>query len=221
MAQSKTTKKLFQMAYGLGASIVILGALFKILHWEIDLGIIVLNGGLLLAVGLIAEAIIFAIAAFEPVDDDLDWSIVYPELAGGVASAKANKAVVLDEEEASGMLSKKLDAMLKDAKVDAALMESLGTSIRGFEGAAKGMVPTAEAMSSTKKYSEEMALAAAQMESLNSLYKVQVESTARQAEVNEQVAHNAGRLKDQMEGLANNLSSLNGVYGNMLGAMKG
>jgi gliding motility-associated protein GldL len=83
------------------------------------------------------------------------------------------------------------------------------------------MVPTAEAMSSTKKYSEEMALAAAQMESLNSLYKVQVESTARQAEVNEQVAHNAGRLKDQMEGLANNLSSLNGVYGNMLGAMKG
>jgi len=221
MAQSKTTKKLFQMAYGLGASIVILGALFKILHWEVDLGIIVLNGGLLLAVGLIAEAIIFAIAAFEPVEDDLDWSIVYPELAGGIASAKANKATLIEEEEAQGMLSKKLDAMLKDAKVDAALMESLGTSIRSFEGAAKGMAPTAEAMSSTKKYSEEMALAAAQMESLNSLYKVQVESTARQAEVNEQVAQNAGRLKDQMEGLANNLSSLNGVYGNMLGAMKG
>jgi gliding motility-associated protein GldL len=221
MAQSKTTKKLFNMAYGLGASIVIIGALFKILHWELPLGFATLTGGTLLAIGLLTEALIFAIAAFEPVDDDLDWSIVYPELVGGPASAKANKAVVLDEEEASGMLSKKLDAMLKDAKVDAALMESLGTSIRGFEGAAKGMVPTAEAMSSTKKYSEEMALAAAQMESLNSLYKVQVESTARQAEVNEQVAHNAGRLKDQMEGLANNLSSLNGVYGNMLGAMKG
>ncbi|KQC32787.1 gliding motility protein GldL [Nonlabens sp. YIK11] len=221
MAQSKTTKKLFNMAYGLGASIVILGALFKILHWELDLGFAVLSGGTLLAIGLITEAIIFAIAAFEPVEEDLDWSIVYPELAGGPASAKAKKTTVIEEEEASGMLSKKLDAMLKDAKVDAALMESLGTSIRSFEGAAKGIAPTAEAMSSTKKYSEEMALAAAQMESLNSLYKVQVESTARQAEVNEQVAQNAGRLKDQMEGLANNLSSLNGVYGNMLGAMKG
>lgn len=221
MAQSKTTKKIFNMAYGLGASIVILGALFKILHWDLDLGFAVLTGGTLLAIGLITEAIIFAFAAFEPVEDDLDWALVYPELAGGNASAKAKKAVVVDEEEASGLLSKKLDAMLKDAKVDAALMESLGTSIRSFEGAAKGMAPTAEAMSSTKKYSEEMALAAAQMESLNSLYKVQVESTARQAEVNEQVAQNAGKLKDQMEGLANNLSSLNGVYGNMLGAMKG
>lgn len=221
MAQSKTTKKIFNMAYGLGASIVILGALFKILHWDLDLGFVVLTGGTLLAIGLITEAVIFAFAAFEPVEDDLDWALVYPELAGGNASAKAKKAVVVDEEEASGLLSKKLDAMLKDAKVDAALMESLGTSIRSFEGAAKGMAPTAEAMSSTKKYSEEMALAAAQMESLNSLYKVQVESTARQAEVNEQVAQNAGKLKDQMEGLANNLSSLNGVYGNMLGAMKG
>lgn len=221
MAQSKTTKKIFNMAYGLGASIVILGALFKILHWELPLGFATLSGGTLLAIGLITEAIIFAFAAFEPVEDDLDWALVYPELAGGNASAKAKKAVVVEEEDASGLLSKKLDAMLKDAKVDAALMESLGTSIRSFEGAAKGMAPTAEAMSSTKKYSEEMALAAAQMESLNSLYKVQVESTARQAEVNEQVAQNAGKLKDQMEGLANNLSSLNGVYGNMLGAMKG
>ena len=72
------------MAYGLGASIVILGALFKILHWEIG----PLNGGILLAVGLITEAIIFAISAFEPVDDDLDWSLVYPELAGGQSKGK-------------------------------------------------------------------------------------------------------------------------------------
>ncbi len=83
MAQSRSSKKLFNMAYGLGASIVILGALFKILHWEINLGFMTLDGGFLLAVGLITEAIIFAISAFEPVDDDLDWSLVYPELAGG------------------------------------------------------------------------------------------------------------------------------------------
>lgn len=213
MAQSKTTKKLFNMAYGLGASIVIIGALFKILHWEIG----PLNGGILLAVGLITEAIIFALSAFEPVDDDLDWALVYPELAGGQGIARKQKAVEI--EEAEGMLSKKLDIMLKDAKIDAELMGSLGNSIRSFEGAAKGMAPTAEAMSATSKYSEEMALAAAQMESLNSLYKVQVESTSRQAEVHEQVTENATQLKQQMEHLATNLSSLNGVYGGMLSAM--
>ena len=209
MAQSRSSKKLFNMAYGLGASIVILGALFKILHWELG----PLNGGLLLAIGLITEAIIFAISAFEPVEDDLDWSLVYPELAGGMAGEKKKK------EDPQGLLSKKLDEMLKDARIDSELMNSLSTSIRSFEGAAKGMAPTAEAMSSTKKYSEEMALAAAQMESLNSLYKVQVESTSRQAEVNERVVENAEQLKQQMEHLATNLSSLNGVYGGMLSAM--
>lgn len=209
MAQSKSSKKLFNMAYGLGASIVILGALFKILHWELG----PLNGGLLLAVGLITEAIIFAISAFEPVDDDLDWSLVYPELAGGASGGKNQP------EDAKGILSSKLDDMLKDARIDSELMSSLSESIRSFEGAAKGMAPTAEAMSSTKKYSEEMALAAAQMESLNSLYKVQVESTSRQTEVNERVAENAEQLKSQMEHLTTNLSSLNGVYGGMLSAM--
>ncbi|QNJ97059.1 type IX secretion system motor protein PorL/GldL [Constantimarinum furrinae] len=210
MAQSRSSKKLFNMAYGLGASIVILGALFKILHWELG----PLNGGLLLAIGLITEAIIFAISAFEPVEDDLDWSLVYPELAGGMAGDKKKQP-----QDAEGLLSKKLDEMLKDARIDSELMSSLGESIRSFEGAAKGMQPTAEAMSSTKKYSEEMALAAAQMESLNSLYKVQVESTSRQTEVNERVAENAEQLKQQMEHLATNLSSLNGVYGGMLSAM--
>jgi gliding motility-associated protein GldL len=220
MAQSKTVKKLFNMAYGIGASVVIVGALFKILHWEIPLGGgAKIGGGTLLAIGLITEALIFFVSAFEPVEDDLDWSLVYPELAGGQSTGKKGKKE--EPQDAQGLLSKKLDEMLKEAKLDSELMSSLGESIRSFEGAAKGIAPTAEAMTSTKKYSEEMALAAAQMESLNSLYKVQVESSARQAQANEAIAENATKLQEQMAGLANNLSSLNGVYGNMLGAMKG
>ncbi|MGB5437403.1 MAG: gliding motility protein GldL [Maribacter sp.] len=213
MAQSKSTKKLFNMAYGLGASVVIIGALFKILHWEFG----PLTGGLLLAVGLITEALIFAISAFEPVDDEYDWSLVYPELAGGMGGMRKNEAAEIKETETS--LSKKLDNLLEEAGIDASLMESLGSSIKNFEGAAKGIAPTVDAMQSTKKYSDEMVQAAAQMESLNSLYKVQLESASRQASVNEEVVQNASALKDQMESLATNLSSLNGVYGGMLSAM--
>ncbi len=211
MAQSKSTKKLFNMAYGLGASVVIIGALFKILHWEFG----PLTGGLLLAVGLITEALIFAISAFEPVDDEFDWSLVYPELAGGESMGKSNS----DAKEAEGLLSKKLDQLLKEANIDVELMNSLGDSIRNFEGAAKGIAPSVDAIESTKKYSDEMSQAAAQMESLNSLYKVQLDSASRQASINEEVVQNAGALKDQMESLASNLSSLNGVYGGMLSAM--
>ena len=110
--------------------------------------------------------------------------------------------------------------MLKEAKIDGALMSSLGDSIKNFEGAAKNMVPTVDSMASQKKYSEEMTLAATQMESLNNLYKVQVESASKQAEVNQAVADNAVKLKTEMESLTSNLSSLNGVYGGMLTAMR-
>ncbi len=197
------------MIYGLGAAIVIVGALFKIQHWP--------YGSEILTLGMVVEALVFAYSAFERPAQDLDWSLVYPELAGDAPAVRPKKTVEVVEEK--GLLSQKLDAMLKDARIDSELMTSLSTSIRSFEGAAKNMAPTAEAMNSTKKYSQEMALAAAQMESLNSLYKVQVETAGRQAEINNEVANNAGKLKEQMESLATNLSSLNGVYGGMLSAM--
>jgi len=206
MAQSKTRKKVMNAVYGIGASVVIIGALFKILHWG--------GGNAMLMIGLITEALVFFVSAFEPVDTELDWSKVYPELAG--QESDNNGDAQKDEE---GMLSQKLDDMLREAKIDSNLMESLGESIRSFEGAAKNMSPTADAMDSQKKYSEEMSLAASQMESLNNLYKVQVENASKQAEVNEAVAENADKLKNQMESLTQNLSSLNGVYGNMLSAM--
>lgn len=213
MAKSKSGKKFMNMVYGLGASVVIIGALFKLTHWEFG----PLNGTVLLAVGLITEAAIFAIAAFEPVEEELDWTRVYPELAGG--PAKTGKKGELEVAEAQSALSKKLDEMLKEAKIDAQLMSSLGASIKNFEGAAKHIAPTVDAVASTKKYSEEMQMAANQLESLNSLYKVQLASASKQAAINEEVANNAGELKTQMASLASNLASLNSVYGGMLSAM--
>ncbi len=208
MAQSRASKKFMNLAYGLGASIVIVGALFKIIHFEIG----PLTGNVMLTIGLVTEAIIFAISAFEPVDDDLDWSIVYPELAGGETSKNESK-------DAQGLLSKKLDELLKDAKIDGELMASLGDSIKNFEGAAKSISPTVDSLEATRKYGEELSLAAAQMESLNSLYKVQLESVNKQSSINEESIENAAKLKEQMQALASNLSSLNGVYGGMLSAM--
>ena len=144
--------------------------------------------------------------------------MVYPELAGGESKNRREKDAQ-EAKEAEGLLSKKLDELLREANIDASLMNSLGESIRNFEGAAKGIAPTTDAMRSTQKYSEELAQAATQMESLNSLYKVQLESASRQASINEEVVQNAGALKEQMQSLATNLSSLNGVYGGMLSAM--
>jgi len=202
------SKKTMNFTYGMGAAVVIVGALFKIEHLP--------GASILLKVGLITEAFIFALSAFEPVDHELDWSLVYPELAGGQAKEKGKKEETKD---AQGLLSQKLDNMLKEAKIDGELMASLGNSIKNFEGAAKSISPTVDAMAGQKKYAEEMTKAAAQMETLNGLYQVQLQSAERNAQINNEVAENNLKLKDQMQSLTSNLYTLNNVYGGMLSAM--
>jgi len=201
-------KRVMEFTYGMGAAVVIVGALFKIQHWP--------GASEFLIIGLLTEAAIFALSAFETSADEIDWSLVYPELAGGQAKEKSKKEV---KEDADGLLSKKLDAMLKEAKIDGELMASLGNSIKNFEGAAKSISPSVDAMAGQKKYAEEMGKAAAQMEALNGLYQVQLQSAERNAQINNEVAENNLKLKDQMQSLTSNLSTLNNVYGGMLSAM--
>lgn len=210
MAQSRAYKKRMNFVYGMGAAIVIIGALFKIQH--ISFGF--LTGGVMLTIGLVVEAGVFAISAFDAPEEDLDWSKVYPELADGLSSEDDEKKLG-----ASGLLAQKLDTLLSEAKIDAGLMESLGTSMKNFQGAAEGLSSASETISATNKYNEQMSMASAQMESLNGLYKIQVDNTNYQAELNAAVVENTEKLKEQMESLAQNLSSLNGVYGGMLSAM--
>ena len=125
MAQSRSYKKTMNFAYGMGAAVVIVGALFKIQHFSIG----PLTGGLMLTIGLLVEAFIFAISAFDTPEDDLDWTKVYPELSQEGFSSEAKLGT-------DGLLSQKLDALLKEAKIDSTLMESLGTSMKNFQGAA-------------------------------------------------------------------------------------
>jgi len=206
MAQSRQSKKIMNMVYGLGAAIVIIGALFKIQHFSIG----PITGGMMLTIGLIVEAAVFAVSAFEPVEDDLDWSKVYPELSG--ADKESSK-------DANRLLSKKLDTLLKEAELDSTLMKNLSESIKDFNGAAKGLTATSESIEATNRYNEQMSEAATKMESLTGLYQLQMENATRQTELNNSLVENSEKLKEQMESLAQNMASLNGVYGGMLSAM--
>lgn len=196
--------------YGIGAAIVIVGALLKIQHWDLDLYFFKIPGGTMLTIGLVVEAIVFGVSAFDTPEEDLDWSKVYPEL--GKDGHQENEGV-------AGLLSQKLDNLLAEAKIDSSLMENLGTSMKNFQGAAEGLSAASESISATNKYNEQVSMAAVQMELLNDLYKVQLENSNKQSELNSAVIENSQRLKEQMESLAQNLSSLNEVYGGMLSAM--
>ena len=222
MAGSKVTKRIFNYAYDIGASIVIVGALAKILHADI-MGI---SGSVLLAIGMGTEAVIFFMSAFEPVEEELDWSLVYPELKGGQPVSRQVQAVAqqvnpAEEKALKESLSEKLDAILAEANIDANLMRSLGKSIENFAEASKEIAPVAGTMVATHKYGEELSEAASNLESLNSLYKLQLERTERQVSAQAGIADNLDSLNKQMLSFKDNLKSLNTIYGGMLSAMGG
>jgi gliding motility-associated protein GldL len=125
--QSKKGKKFMGYLYGWGAAIVIIGAMFKIQHWP--------GASPMLVSGLSIEAVIFFFSAFEPIHEETDWSLVYPELRGmhdddhdahGSHAKKEVKKVSGDP------IAQKLDAMLEEAKIGPELIESLGSSFKSL-----------------------------------------------------------------------------------------
>ena len=199
---SRGFKKFMAMAYGLGGAVVILGALFKLMHWPF--------ASLMLIVGLGTEAIIFVISAFEPLpaeEDHYDWSVVYPELKGGVK-----------KQEPEAVLSKKIDEMLAASKLDVSTIEKLTTSIKGFTAASEKLSQV-EAIDSTGNYTKQVATATSNLAKLNEMYAAQSENIAKQGDFSAAVAKQSTQLSAQMEELSGNISSLNNVYGGMLSAM--
>ncbi|MDR0971654.1 MAG: gliding motility protein GldL [Bacteroidales bacterium] len=125
--RSKTYKNIAAKLYGLGASAVIVGALFKIEHWT--------GASVLLTIGMLTESIIFFVSAFEPLHVEYDWSLAYPELAGMEEEEENKKKKKKEEKKAAknGLTpSQNLDEMLSKAKIGPELIESLGKGLQNL-----------------------------------------------------------------------------------------
>ena len=222
---AKASKKdvILNMVYSLGAAVVIIGALCKINHYS-PLGI---DGSFILAVGLVVEAIIFVIFAFDKPSGDYDWERAYPELADGSAPVAKKVQKIVDESD-NMSLSQKLDKMLGEAKLDVSLMERLRSGIENFGTAVGEINKTTSAAAATQQYGDQLALAANHMESLNALYQVQLENGQKQVDLNQKFiaemeasAGGSQKFQQELESLTQSINSLNKVYGGMLSAMKG
>lgn len=206
----KRFKNFMAKLYGWGASVVILGAMFKILHLE--------GADVMLVVGLTTEAVIFFFSAFEKPAVELDWTLVYPELAAGMDDEEGKRSDLT--------VTQELDSMLEEAKIDNELIESLGTGLRQLGDTAGRLNETVDAAAATSDYSNQLTLASKNMESLNALYAVQLETSANQMEAQNSLMENINgamegseKLNKEVQALAENMANLNGVYGGMLSAM--
>ena len=199
-------KVAMHMLFGLGGAVVIIGALFKILHLEIG----PITGGLVLGLGLGTEALIFTVAALNTGEIKEEHDDYVKKVKGGAKKVTSG---------GDPGLSSKIDEMLKEAKLDVALMNNLTKSIKNLEASAQALSPAADAVSSSQNYSQQLAVASQKLEQLNQVYSDQVNSAGNNSAFNEKVAENADKLKQQMEALSSNLAALNQVYNGMLNAM--
>lgn len=206
--ESKKWKKTMNFIYGVGAAVVIVGALFKILHLP--------GANIMLSVGLLTEAGIFTISAFEPVHSEPDWSLVYPELAGGDPSKKSNGAGV----------SQQLDSMLSQAKVGPELIESLGSGLTSLSSNVKEMSSLSNAAVATNEYVDATNKATSNMGNIADSSAVVSDSLGSFSSSLSSVMNNlseseqaTAQFKDEIGQLNQNLSNLNNIYGNMLSAM--
>lgn len=192
---SKRWKNFMAKLYGLGASVVLVGALFKIQHWPM--------ADIFLIVGLTTEAIIFAFSAFEPPHEEPDWSLVYPELA----SAEHAEGVVprsIDDRS----ITEQLDDMLESAKIEPELIESLGQGMRSLSDQARAMGEITGAAAATSEYAESLKGASSRVSQLSESYEKASESLAGLTG-NMDAGRSAGESLGRM---SKNLSDLNEMY---------
>jgi len=185
--------------YGIGAAVVIVGALFKIQHYE--------GAGIMLGVGLTTEAIIFFLSAFEPKHSEPDWSKVYPELAddyegpapGGRRSISGGK---------SESPTQKLDKELEKAKIGPELIESLGKGMRNMAESASKMSNLADAAVATNDYANNVKEASKSLVEMNKSYASTVTAMSEMSSASK----DAKEYHSMVQDVTKNLSALNAVY---------
>ena len=229
LVQSSGWKNFISKLYGLGASVVIVGALFKIQHWPL--------AGTMLTIGLLTEAVIFFFSAFEPLHEEIDWSLVYPELSGipedetgelsgqqgkysGSVSGGGGSGGGGGYGGGSGAVAlAKFDEMLEKAEISPDLFMKLGSGMKKLSDSTSNINIMGDISAASSKYIGTINVANDSLGKLADSYQ----STARiindtgssyknMTDSLSTIEMGGKSYQQQLESLNKNLSALNTVY---------
>lgn len=196
---SKSWKNFMKYVYGWGAAVVIIGALFKLQHYP--------GSGPMLVIGLGTEAAIFFLSAFDPIHEDPDWSLVYPELAEDYDGAPRPAGAQVSS--GGGYSSTNaLDAMLGEANIDAELIGRLGTGLENLAYTANNMNTLGEVSGATTQFVTSIEGASSRVNELSESYHHASDALTGLSNMNSGGVMYAENLKK----MTDNISGLNSVY---------
>jgi gliding motility-associated protein GldL len=202
---SKRFKNGMKFVYGWGGAVVIVGAMFKIQHWP--------GASVVLIGGLGVEAVIFILSAFEPLHEEVDWTLVYPELAMGHSMDELHSLPEVDEhhvEEIGSDLSvvEQLDNMLAQAKIEPELIQSLGDGLRNLSSSTKGLGDLSKATAATDEFVGNIQSASTRVGKLSDAY----ENASKSLMGLTDTSGDGKNFGEQMQKVTGNLAALNNVY---------
>ena len=207
---SKAGKNVMAKMYGIGAAVVIAGALFKIMHWP--------GANQMLIIGMGTEVIIFMVSAFEPIHMDLDWTLVYPELAGMHDG---------ENQEDKKSVTEQLDNMLEEAKIGPELIESLGFGLKSLSDNTAKLTSISDASVAANEFTDNMKKASGKIGTLSDTYdkasssisgsisdleKASSKTSQALDLITNSTQQQAGAYSEQLKNVSKNLGSLNNAY---------
>ena len=237
-SESKKYKNFMAKVYGIGASIVLVGALFKLTHMSLFGWSGAANT--MLTLGLLTEAIIFFFSAFEPAHLEPDWSLVYPELwdlyhgDGPVAQPKKPGArTAQGSTVSSDAITEQLNEMFEKANINAATMERLSQGLNRLGENAAKIADVSDAVAATSNYTKAMNKASETAMELDAQMSKTATNAAMFSDTSRKMndtmalyiekvnasANSTDTLNNQLNDLSRRMSAMNTVYGNMLNAM--
>jgi gliding motility-associated protein GldL len=217
VVQSSGWKNFMAKLYGFGASVVIVGALFKIQHWP--------GAGVMITLGLSTEAIIFFFSAFEPLHEELDWTLVYPELAGMTDPDELES--IKEAGKAGHTTLDRFEDLVQEANIAPDTFKKLGESLNKLNATSSSLSDITEASVATSQYATNMKSAAFSVGSLSSTFTQSAASlqesintlSGSYASLSSSVKNDVAAISEgtksystQLEGLNKNLAALNAVY---------
>jgi len=183
-----------------GATVVIIGLLFKIQHWP--------YGTLFITAGLTTEAALFFLLGFQREREEMhvDWTRVYPELSEDF-KGELPQATVRGVGGGSSSTAA-LDKMLDEAKIGPELIGSLGEGLRTFGDKVANISKVSDAGLATNEFSSKLKTASDSYDKLSSAFETASASLSEMANSN----IDSKAYHEQVTNLAKNMSALNAVY---------
>ena len=214
-------QRFFNFAYSIGAAVVILGALFKILHLP--------GGNAMLCIGMGTEVIMFVLTAFDRPEKPYKWENVFPVLTSQDPEDRPNfnsgGGVIINggsstgEVIISGEQAKRSAGIPENINLSESDTRSLSESIAKMAAASDQLARMAEMTEATQRYldqiagiSEQMAQLRDNTQSLNEVSSLLLDSYRAITDNSETISRSSMGYVDQMESLNRNISGLNPIY---------